>query len=223
MSVSRETTPERRSWQEKLRTSLVAIIDDCPDQLIEKLTLFGQEILKENELLHLISQRDPEQELVKQILDSAAVSRIMSFCPGCRLLDLGSGAGFPGIILKLIFPEIELHSLDSSPRKVEFQRSTCEKLEVEAVFHQCDFRRTELNEEIDIVIVKALGAHGDVIRRAGAWLRPFGRVIFMEGRTPDPAIDSSMAKSKGLSHVTYLRYSPAGLDSTRHLAIVYRK
>jgi 16S rRNA (guanine527-N7)-methyltransferase len=223
MSVSRETSPERKPWREKLRASLYVLIDNCPDQLIEKLTLFGHEILEENELLHLISQRDPERELVKQILDSAAICQIISFCPGCRLLDLGSGAGFPGVVLKLIFPEIELHSLDSSPRKIEFQRRACEKLEVEALFHQSDFRRTKLEQRVDVIIVKALGTHREVIRRSRTLLRPSGKLIFMEGKTPDPAIESSMAESKGFSHATYLRYSPAGLGSTRHLAIVYRK
>lgn len=223
MSVSRETSPERKPWQEKLRASLDTLIDDCPDQLIEKLTQFGQEILDKNELLHLISQRDPERELVKQILDSAAVSRIISFCPGCRLLDLGSGAGFPGIVLKLIFPEIQLHSLDSSPRKIEFQKSSCQKLGIEAQFHQSDFKRTKLEQRADIVIVKALGAHREVIRKSRAMLRPTGKLIFMEGKTPDSAIESSLSKAKGFSHATYLRYSPSGLSSTRHLAIVYRK
>jgi 16S rRNA (guanine527-N7)-methyltransferase len=188
-----------------------------------KFILFADEILNENELLHLVSQRDPKNEVVKQIVDSAAITNCLSLCPGCRLLDVGSGAGFPGIVLKLIFPDIKLYTLDSSPRKIDFQRRVCAKLEISATFLGCDFRQASLDELVDIVMVKALGSKRDVIRKSGNWLRSSGKLILMEGKTLDPIVESSVSKLNAFSHHTLIPSRLTAFDSVRHLAIVYKK
>lgn len=223
MSVSRETSNSNDSWRVDLKNILTESTPHLSDQSIEKLCLFASEILNENELLQLVSRRDPKNEVVKQIVDSAAITNCLSLCPGCRLLDIGSGAGFPGIVLKLIFPGIKLYTLDSSPRKIDFQRRVCAKLEIGATFLSCDFRQAALDELVDIVIVKALGSKRDVIRKSRNWLRSSGKLIFMEGRTLDPIIESSVSRLKAFSHHILIPYRLAAFDSVRHLAVVYKK
>ena len=223
MSVSRETSLSKDSWRENLKTLLTESTPHLPDQVIGKFLLFADEILNENELLHLVSQQDPKNEVVKQIVDSAAITNCLSLCPGCRLLDVGSGAGFPGIVLKLIFPGIKLYTLDSSPRKIDFQRRVCAKLEISATFLSCDFRQAALDELVDIVIAKALGSKRDVIRKSGNWLRSSGKLIFMEGRMLYPIIESSVSQLNAFSHHIIIPYRLASYDSVRHLAVVYKK
>jgi 16S rRNA (guanine527-N7)-methyltransferase len=223
MSVSRETSSSNDSWRVGLKNVLTEFTPHLSDQLIGKFLLFADEILNENELLHLVSQRDPKKEVVKQIIDSAAITNCLSLCPGCRVLDVGSGAGFPGIILKLIFPGIELNTLDSSPRKIDFQRHVCAKLGISANFLSCDFRQAALDEIMDIVIAKALGSKRDVIRKSRNWLRSSGKLIFMEGRTVDPMIESSVAQFDAFSHRILIPYRLAVFDSERYLAVVYKK
>jgi len=140
-----------------------------------------------------------------------------------QVLDVGSGAGFPGIVLKLIFPGVKLYTLDSSPRKIDFQRRVCAKLEISATFLNCDFRQAALDELVDIVLVKALGSKRDVIRKSRNWLRSSGKLIFMEGRTPDPIIESSVSQLDAFSHHVLIPYRLAAFESVRHLAVVYKK
>ncbi|MCK4656310.1 MAG: class I SAM-dependent methyltransferase [candidate division Zixibacteria bacterium] len=223
MSVSRETSKSNDSWRVDLKNILTESTPHLSDLSFEKLCLLADETLNENELLHLVSRRDPENEVVKQIVDSAAITNCLSLCPGCRLLDVGSGAGFPGIVLKLIFPDIKLYTLDSSPRKIDFQRRVCGKLEISATFLSCDFRRAALDELVDIVIVKALGSKRDVIRKSRNWLRSSGKLILMEGKTPDHTIESSVSRTNAFSHHILVPYSLAAFGSARHLAIVYKK
>lgn len=223
MSVSRETSNSNDSWRVDLKNTLTESTPHLSDQVMGKFLLFADEILTENELLHLVSQRDPKNEVVKQIVDSAAITNCLSLCPGCRLLDVGSGAGFPGIVLKLIFPGIKLCTLDSSPRKIDFQRRVCAKLEISATFLNCDFRQAALDELVDIVIAKALGSKRDVIRKSRNWLRSSGKLIFMEGGTPDLAIESSASRTNAFSHHILIPYRLAAFDSVRHLAVIYKK
>ena len=223
MPVSRETSNSGGPWRADLKSILTESSPHLSDQVVGKLSLFANEILNENELLHLVSQRDPKSEIIKQIVDSAAITNCLSLCPGCRVLDVGSGAGFPGIVLKLIFPGVKLYTLDSSPRKIDFQRRVCAKLEISATFLNCDFRQAALDELVDIVLVKALGSKRDVIRKSRNWLRSCGKLIFMEGRTPDPIIESSVSQLDAFSHHVLIPYRLAAFESVRHLAVVYKK
>lgn len=223
MDVSRETYDWPSEWQFCLSSMLRDISDLISERVIDKMTAFGRAILVENDLLHLVSQSQPEREVVKQIVDSAALTRCFSLLPGCRLLDVGSGAGFPGIILKLIFPGIELTSLDSSPKKIDFQKSLCEALEIDAEFVEGDFRRVSLSRPVDIAIVKAVGSHANIVRKSRDWLRSGGVLIFMEGLNPDDSIERATAKYNDLSAVTTASYDLNEFHSTRHLAIVYKK
>ncbi len=223
MPVSRETPRFDDPQGDRRRSLLRTLIPHCSDSQIDKLTLFANEILRENEILHLISQRDPESEVVKQIADSSEVAGVISFRPGCKLLDVGSGAGLPGIVLKIIFPDIELTTLDSSPKKIAFQKKVCSILATNARFIHGDFRRISTGGAMDVVVVKAVGSHRDIMRKAGTWLGPSGLLIFMEGRMPSPAIRSSIGMIASFSHVTFAPYQLTEFGSSRHLAIVYKK
>jgi len=223
MSVSRETDDWPGEWRTHLRDMLAAGSIPFTTDAVPKLIAFAEAILAENPILNLVSQKEPQREVVKQIIDSGTISSCFSLLPGCLLLDIGSGAGFPGVVLKLIFPEIELISLDSSPKKITFQKRVCSRLGIEATFIEGDFRRAELSTLVDLVIVKALGAHAAIVRKSRGWLRPRGALVFMEGISPHPSIDRAAAKYDDLTAVLTLPYSVPEFESERHLSIVYRK
>jgi 16S rRNA (guanine527-N7)-methyltransferase len=223
MDVSRETYDWPREWRKHLRLMLHGISDHISDETIDVTTTFGEAILADNHLLHLVSQTQPEKEVVKQIVDSAALTRCFSLLPGCRILDVGSGAGFPGIVLKLIFPRIDLVSLDSSPKKIAFQQDICGSLEIDAEFVEGDLRRVALNAAVDIVIVKAVGSHAQIVRRSREWLRSGGMLVFMEGAVPSIAIMRSAAKHSNLSDVHISSYELPEFNSARHLVMIYKK
>ncbi len=223
MPVSRETHDWKLCWRDKLRTLLRELPAPPIESAVEKLELVAELILKKNEILHLVSQRSPEREVVKQIIDSASVGSILSLLPGCRLLDVGSGAGFPGIVLKVLFPAIHLISLDSAPRKIAFQREASSMLGIEAEFIAGDFRQVELAMQADIVIAKALGSHDVVIRRSRRWLRPGGWLVIFQGRDIDNRILSSVQRYPEFSEIYGMPYYIPEFDTTHHLAMICKK
>ncbi|MBU1318293.1 MAG: class I SAM-dependent methyltransferase [candidate division Zixibacteria bacterium] len=223
MNVSRETYDWPGEWRTHLRDMIAAGSIPFPPDAVPKLIAFAEAILAENPILNLVSHKEPQREVVKQIIDSGTISSCFSLLPGCRLLDVGSGAGFPGVVLKLTFPEIELISLDSSPKKIAFQKKVCSRLGIDATFIEGDFRRADLPAPVDLVIVKALGSHANVVRKSRGWLRPMGALVFMEGTSPDPSIDRAAAKYDDLTAALTLPYSVSEFESERHLSIVYKK
>ncbi len=223
MLVSRETSDWKSCWRDKLHTLLSDLPVSPLQSVAEKLERFGELILEQNGVLHLVSQRSPEYEVVKQIVDSASVGSILSLLPGCRLLDIGSGAGFPGIALKLLFPAIDLISLDSAPRKITFQREALSKLGINAEFIAEDFRQVTLDPNVDFVIAKALGSHDAVIRRSRRWLNTGGWLAIFQGREIDNRIMSSVKRYPELSDILRLPYTLPGFDTSLHLAMIYRK
>ncbi|HHV61173.1 MAG TPA: 16S rRNA (guanine(527)-N(7))-methyltransferase RsmG [Firmicutes bacterium] len=91
----------------------------------EKIGIFAryyQELVKWNGRANLIGTLGPEEVVFKHFIDSLLCWRLGGFEQGIRLLDVGAGAGFPGVPLKIMFPEIELVALEATRKKVDFLR-----------------------------------------------------------------------------------------------------
>jgi 16S rRNA (guanine527-N7)-methyltransferase len=84
------------------------------------LEIFEKELLKWNERINLTAIRDPEQIQIKHFLDSLSCISVMRDTSMERVIDIGTGAGFPGLPLKIIYPEIELTLVESVGKKVDF-------------------------------------------------------------------------------------------------------
>ncbi|HDS01221.1 MAG TPA: 16S rRNA (guanine(527)-N(7))-methyltransferase RsmG [candidate division Zixibacteria bacterium] len=153
-------------------------------EILAALDSYARLVEKFNASLNLVSKTDTGSEIVKQIIDSSALTKFMSPEKNSTLLDIGSGAGFPGIVLKIFWPEIHLISLDSSPRKITFQDEAASKLNLrDCEFVNLQFQEYRPEREIDYITVKALGNFKKVLAFAGRALREEGSLIFYLGET----------------------------------------
>lgn len=71
-----------------------------------------------NEKINVISRKDMESLYEKHILHSLGIAKVMEFAPGTKVLDIGTGGGFPGIPLAILFPETEFTLIDSIGKKI---------------------------------------------------------------------------------------------------------
>ena len=71
-----------------------------------------------NEKINLISRKDIEHLTEKHILHSLSIAKVIPFKPGTKILDIGTGGGFPGIPLAILFPEVQFHLVDSIGKKI---------------------------------------------------------------------------------------------------------
>src|SRR5947199_6301275 len=100
--------------------------------LLQQFLRYRQELLDWNTRMNLTAITDPEEILIKHFLDSLSLLKVYDR-PGGRLLDIGAGAGFPGLPLKIACPNWEVVLLEATGKKVAFLRHMIEALRLEGV------------------------------------------------------------------------------------------
>lgn len=153
--------------------------------------------------------------VVRHLLDSLAVAPLLT---GQRFLDVGSGAGLPGLPLAMWFPDRAWTLLDASSKRVRFLRHAAPRLGLGNV--ECVHARVEDYEAavaFDTVLSRAFSTLGDFAARAGRHLGPDGRLAAMKGRLPEDELEDLPPgwRITGLHRLTV-----PGLDAERHLVFI---
>ena len=98
----------------------------------EQLLRYRQELLDWNTRVNLTAIKDPEEVLIKHFLDSLSLLSVYD-PPEAKLLDIGSGAGFPGLVLKIARPQWQITSLEATGKKVTFQSHIIDTLRLDGI------------------------------------------------------------------------------------------
>lgn len=81
-----------------------------------------------NSKINVISRKDIDSLQERHVLHSLGIAKVMNFAPGTKVLDVGTGGGFPGIPLAIMFPEVEFHLVDSIGKKIKVVNGVAESL-----------------------------------------------------------------------------------------------
>src|SRR4030042_1601977 len=155
---------------------------------IEDFYLYLQELLKWNRKINLTAIRTEKGVILKHFLDSLSVHPYLPHAP--ILLDIGSGAGFPGIPLKMVKPSLEITLIDSVRKKVDFQRHIVRKLGlkgIEAIHGRIQERTIlkDLEGRFGIITSRAFSDLGNFLILGFPYLKKGGWIIAMKGRGGD--------------------------------------
>lgn len=110
-----------------------------------------------NQKINLVSRTDVEHLIEHHLLPSLAIAKICSFAPGSKILDVGTGGGFPGIPLAICFPQVNFLLVDSVGKKINAVNDIIETLELKNV-RAIQIRAEELKEKFDFVVGRAVTA-----------------------------------------------------------------
>lgn len=99
-----------------------------------KLDVYAEFLVKYNENVNLTAITEPHEVLRKHFIDSVLLSKYVDISENSSLIDVGTGAGFPSVPLKIFRPDIKLTLLDSLNKRIDFLKKLCDKLEIEAEF-----------------------------------------------------------------------------------------
>ena len=135
------------------------------DQFIALEALYQDWNLK----INVVSRKDIEELYLRHVLHSLAIAKFISFNPGAQVLDVGTGGGFPGIPLAILFPETQFTLVDAIGKKINVVQEVVDGLGLENVraIHQ---RVEEDNNQYDFVVSRAVAAMPTFMR----WIK--GRI-----------------------------------------------
>ena len=163
------------------------------DEAKGKFELYLERLLEWNKRVNLVSKADEGRIAERHFLESLALLRLVEFPYEARVLDLGSGAGFPGLPIKILRPDIRMTLLDSKRKRILFLREVVEVLGLEGVAVVCA-RAEEINRqqgyegEFEIVLARAVAK----LERLVGWGLPFlkegGRLVAVKGGDLDREI-----------------------------------
>lgn len=130
------------------------------DSQIEKFKIYMDYLLEYNSHTNLTAIKNPEDVLIKHFLDSMILNNFLNIQIGCKVVDVGTGAGFPGVPLKILRDDINLTLIDSLNKRVVFLKELMEKLGLEAdIFHgraEKFGQNIEFREEFDVAVSRAV-------------------------------------------------------------------
>lgn len=179
-----------------------------------------QELRRWNAAYNLTAVRDPAQMVTRHLLDSLAVLPALDLPAHARLLDVGSGAGLPGLPLALARPDWTVHVLDSNGKKARFLRHAVRTLALANV--EVIESRAELHapaQPYDGVISRAFASLADFVHGTQHLLAARGRWLAMKGRLDENELAALPAR---ISPPQILPLSVPGLDEARHLIVFTR-
>jgi 16S rRNA (guanine527-N7)-methyltransferase len=122
---------------------------------MEQFAQLGELYADWNSKINVISRKDMEQFYVHHVLNSLGIAKVMEFQPNTKVLDIGTGGGFPGIPLAILFPETHFHLVDSIGKKITVVKDVVKQLKLTNVEAQ-QARAEELVRKYDFVISRAV-------------------------------------------------------------------
>lgn len=188
---------------------------DLPVGTEEKLLAYLALLVKWNAAYNLTAVRDPQQMLVKHLLDSLSI--LPQVADG-SLIDVGTGAGLPGLVLAIARPGLRVTLLDSNGKKVRFLRQVIAELKI-ANAQAVQSRVEEHEARYDVVTSRAFATLADMLAWSGQLAVEGGRFLAMKGQRPDEEI---AALPQGFRAVEVLPLAVPFLDEERHLVRIVR-
>ncbi len=184
---------------------------------INKLAKYVGLLAKWSRVYNLTSVRKPRDIVCRHILDSLA---IVPYLHGHHILDLGTGAGLPGIPLAAARPDITVTLLDSNAKKLRFVRHVMADLRLDNVrVRHCKMEDYRPAQPFDTVVCRAFSSLADILRHVNEVCTEQGRILAMKGVYPLAEIEE-LDDPDWVEEVVAI--TVPGLDAQRHIVILAR-
>jgi 16S rRNA (guanine527-N7)-methyltransferase len=192
--------------QSRLRAATGQLGLDLSDAQIGQLLAYLDLIAKWNKVYNLTAVRDPDEMLVQHLFDSlAAVAPLRRQTGGrpVRLLDVGSGAGLPGVVIAICCPDVRVECVDTVGKKAAFIQQVAAQLQLPNLRGVHD-RVENLAGPYDVICSRAFASLADFVAWSGGSLAEQGVWLAMKGKRPDAEL-AELPPAVEMFHVEQLQ------------------
>lgn len=178
-----------------LEQGLEALGITPPEGAVDQLVRYGELLLEQNKVMNLTAITQPDQVAALHFLDSAALLGCASL-EGAALVDVGTGAGFPGMVLKILVPGLHLTLVDSLAKRLDWLSTVCAGLGLEGVTLR-HARAEELawedgwRDAFDFATARAVADLRVLTELCLPYVRPGGRFLAMKAAGCQPEVDAA--------------------------------
>jgi 16S rRNA (guanine527-N7)-methyltransferase len=182
----------------------------------ERLLDYIDLLVRWNAAYNLTAVRDPAEMVTRHLLDSLAIAHLVS---GKSLVDLGSGAGLPGVPLAILDSERQIKLIDSNGKKARFQREAVRALGLRNVSIE-HARAEDVPGTYDCVVARAFASLSDLLVLGGHLIAPDGFCLAMKGLVEK---EEGSALPAGFAIERIVPLHVPGLGAARHAVIIRRR
>lgn len=209
--------------KETLLAGLPALKLDLTESQADTLCAFGQAVVKQNEVMNLTAITEDSQVAKLHLLDSLTVLSALDL-KGKKLIDVGCGAGFPGVPLAIASPETEVTLLDSLGKRVNWLSETLPRLGIraECVTARAEEAVADRRETYDYAVSRAVARLNILLELLAPYVKVGGAVVAMKGSAAKEELAECQGaiKKLGLKTEAFLEFP---VDGAGHAVIVLRK
>ncbi|HAR46846.1 MAG: 16S rRNA (guanine(527)-N(7))-methyltransferase RsmG [Nitrospirae bacterium GWC2_57_13] len=167
---------------------------------VDVLFRYVAELKKWNRKINLTAVREEREIVIKHLLDSLAFAKGFSPGPGLTLMDIGSGAGFPALPLRIVFSGIAVTLVESVKKKASFLRHIVRTLNLERVKvldERAEALSETMRESYDVVTARAFAQMDKALAAGAPFLKKGGRLILSRG--PEEGVTEAAVGKSGLA------------------------
>ena len=171
------------------------------EELYQKLEIYAEFLVEYNNNVNLTAITDPTEILFKHFIDSILATKYVEFPKNSSLIDVGTGAGFPSVPLKLYRNDIKITLLDSLNKRIEFLKQLCDKLEIEAEFihdrAENVSKLPEYREKFDFSCARAVANMSLLSELCIPFVKVGGSFVSLKGPSEDISIGENAVNTLG--------------------------
>jgi len=193
------------------------------DEIQNTLCAFGEAVVEQNKVMNLTAITEPDQVAKLHLLDSLSLLTVENLA-GKKIIDVGCGAGFPGVPVKIACPEAALTLLDSLGKRMTWLESVLPGLGVEAtcITARAEEAVTTRREQYDIATSRAVARLNILLELTAPYVKVGGAVLAMKGTAAQEELQEAKNAIKRLGlKLEQVKEFP--VDGTAHTVIVLRK